>query len=83
MISIVPLLAGLLLARFVTNRILVIAIETVLFALAAVVLILTAPDHGASHLAGAGLSAVLAPLCVLAVVLGLYWRSRAARGSTA
>jgi peptidoglycan/LPS O-acetylase OafA/YrhL len=75
-IALLPLLAGLLLARFVARRDIVVGLELGLFALAALVLIATAPDHHHSHGAGVLLSVVLAPLCALAVVLGSLWRGR-------
>lgn len=76
MAALLPLLGGILLARFQGRRHLVIGIEVALYALAAAVLVATAPDHNASYAKGAVLSAVLAPLCALAVVLGLVWRRR-------
>ncbi|MEY2515063.1 MAG: hypothetical protein QOJ89_2421 [bacterium] len=76
MAALLPLIGGVLLARFAASRSTVIAVEIVLFALAATVLIATAPDHGHSYGSGVILSIVLAPLCVLAVVLGSLWRNR-------
>ncbi len=76
MSALLPLIGGLLLARFVAGRLVVAGIELVLFAAAAAVLISTAPDHGHSYGAGVILSAVLAPLCVLTVVIGTLWRNR-------
>jgi drug/metabolite transporter (DMT)-like permease len=75
-IALLPLIAGILLARLVTRREVVIGVEVALFALAAIVLVSTAPDHGNSHAAGALMAAVLAPLCALTVVLGTLWRGR-------
>jgi peptidoglycan/LPS O-acetylase OafA/YrhL len=76
MVALLPLIGGVLLARFAAGRTTVIAAEIVLYALAATVLIATAPDHGHSYGSGVILSLVLAPLCVLAVVLGSLWRNR-------
>jgi hypothetical protein len=76
MSALLPLLGGLLLARFIAQRGIVVGVELVFFAVAAAVLIATAPDHGHGHGSGVLLSAVLAPLCVLAVVLGFVWRNR-------
>lgn len=76
MAALLPLIGGLLLARFLANRTLVIGVEIGLFAVAAAVLIATAPDHDHSHGAGVVLSLVLAPLCALVVVLGTVWRQR-------
>jgi peptidoglycan/LPS O-acetylase OafA/YrhL len=78
MAALLPLIGGVLLARFVTSRTTVIAAELVFYALAATVLIATAPDHGHSYGSGVILSIVLAPLCVLAVVLGSLWQNRRA-----
>lgn len=76
MAALVPLIGGILLARFAARRTLVIGVELVLFALAAAVLIATAPDHGHSYGSGVVLTIVLAPLCAMAVVLGSMWRAR-------
>jgi hypothetical protein len=76
MAALLPLIGGVLLARFVASRSTVIGVEAGLYALAAAVLIATAPDHGHGYASGVILSLVLAPLCVLAVVLGSLWRNR-------
>jgi peptidoglycan/LPS O-acetylase OafA/YrhL len=78
MAALLPLIGGVLLARFVASRSTVIGAEVVLYALAAAVLIATAPDNGHSYGAGVVMSLVLAALCVLAVVLGSLWRNRQA-----
>jgi peptidoglycan/LPS O-acetylase OafA/YrhL len=78
MAALLPLIGGVLIARFAGSRSTVIASEVVLYAIAAAVLIATAPDHGHSYGSGVILSLVLAPLCVLAVVLGSLWRNRQA-----
>jgi hypothetical protein len=78
MAALLPLIGGVLLARFATSRTTVIAAELLLYAVAAAVLIATAPDHGHSYGSGVILSLVLAPLCALAVVLGSLWRNRQA-----
>lgn len=83
MAALLPLIGGVLLARFATRRATVIAVEILLYALAAAVLIATAPNHGHSYTSGVILSAVLAPLCALAVVLGSLWRNRSATSPTA
>ncbi len=75
MAAVLPLIGGVLLARFAARRT-TVAVEIVFYALAATVLIATAPDHGHSYGSGVILSMVLAPLCVLAVVLGSLWRNR-------
>ncbi|MDX6300268.1 MAG: hypothetical protein QOF53_1482 [Nocardioidaceae bacterium] len=79
MIALLPLLGGVLLARLIAQRGIVIGIELALYALAAAVLITTAPNHNHSHGAGVLMSAALAALCVLAVVLGSLWRGRTPR----
>jgi hypothetical protein len=76
MSALLPLLGGLLMARYLADRRAVIGIDVVLYALAAAVLVATADDHGHSTGSGVLLAAVLAPLSVLTVVLGLVWRSR-------
>jgi hypothetical protein len=82
MSALVPLIGGLLLARFAGRRVVVISAELVLFALAAAVLIATAPSHDSSYGTGVVLSAILAPLSALTVVLGSLWRSRATASSS-
>jgi peptidoglycan/LPS O-acetylase OafA/YrhL len=83
MAALLPLIGGVLLARFAGSRTTVVAAEIVLYALAATVLVVTAPDHGHGYGAGVLMSVVLAPLCVLAVVLGSLWRNRQATVQTA
>lgn len=76
MVALLPLIGGVLLSRFTARRATVVGVEVLLFALAAAVLIVTAADHGHGYGAGVILSVVLAPLCVVAVVMGSLWRSR-------
>lgn len=76
MAALLPLIGGVLLARFAANRTTVIAAELALYALAAAVLVASAPDHHHSYGAGVILSLVLAPLSVLAVVIGTVLRGR-------
>lgn len=78
MFALLPLIGGLLLARFVADRRTVVGIEVLFFAIAAAVLIATAPNHGADYGTGVLLSAVLAPLCALVIVVGTIWRNRSA-----
>jgi hypothetical protein len=75
MFAVLPLLGGLLLGRFTPARA-AIAVQVVFYAIASAALILSAPDHGASHTDGVLLSLVLAPLCALTVFLGWIWRHR-------
>jgi ribose/xylose/arabinose/galactoside ABC-type transport system permease subunit len=82
MFALLPLVGGILLARFLGSRSTVVGVEIAFFAIAAAVLIATAPDHGHGYGAGVLLSVVLAPLCALAVVLGTVWRNRSARTET-
>jgi hypothetical protein len=77
MSALLPLVGGVLAARFITGRSTVAATVVVLYIMAAAVLIVSAPDHGHSHGAGVLLAAILAPLCALAVVLGSLWRRNA------
>ena len=76
MIAVLPLLGGLLLGRFVANRGVAVGLQVAFFAIAAVVLIATAPDHAASHGEGALFAAVLAPISIATFVLGVAWRNR-------
>lgn len=82
MFALLPLIGGLLLARFIARRATVIGVELALYASAAAVLIATAPEHDTSYGAGVLLSAALAPLCALAVVLGSLWRGRSEQSLT-
>ena len=52
MAALLPLIGGVLIARFAGSRSTVIASEVVLYAIAAAVLIATAPDHGHSYGSG-------------------------------
>jgi nitrate/nitrite transporter NarK len=83
MAAVVPLIGGVLLDRFANRRTTVIGVEFVLYAMATTVLIATASDHGHGHGSGVILSVVLAPLCVLAVVLGSLSRKRHVTVTTA
>jgi hypothetical protein len=76
MAALLPLLGGLFLARFMARRSLVIGVDVVLYALAAVTITTTAPDHSSTYGTGLLLSAALAPICGLTVLLGLQWRRR-------
>lgn len=83
MAALLPLVGGLLLARFIGRRAVVVAVSIVLYALAAAVITATAPSHSSSYGVGLLLSAVLAPGCVLTVLLGSWWRQRSLRTSSA
>lgn len=76
MIALLPLIGGLLLARFIARREIVIGLELALLGLAAAVLIATAPDHDHSRGSGVLLSVALAALCALTVLVGSVWRRR-------
>jgi len=78
--AILPLLGGLLLGRFVRPRT-AVPVQAALYLVAAVLLIITAPEHGARHTKGAMLSLVLAPLAALTFFLGTLWRRRSQRSA--
>jgi hypothetical protein len=80
MSAILPLVGGLLLGRFVSARI-AVPVQVALYLLAAVLLIVSSPRHGASHADGAVLSLVLAPLAALTLFLGMLWRRRSRRAT--
>ena len=77
MVAIASLIVGLFLARFLTSLKTVVLTQGGLFVLASAVTVATSPNYGASHAQGLELSAALAPLTVLVVLLGRYWRTRA------
>jgi len=78
MSAVLPLLGGLLLGRFVNNRWVAIALQAVLFAIAAVVLIASAPSHGSSYGMGVLLAVILAPASVATFAMGTMWQHRTA-----
>jgi hypothetical protein len=77
MLAILPLIGGLLLGRFVHNMRVAAAIQAAFYAIAAAVLISTAPDHGSTHAKGVVFALVLAPVSVATLYLGTMWRHRA------
>jgi drug/metabolite transporter (DMT)-like permease len=76
MSAVLPLLGGLLLGRFVANRRVAIAVQVAFFAIAATVLIASAPSHGASHGEGLLLAVILAPVSAATLALGGVWQHR-------
>lgn len=78
MSAVLPLVGGLMLGRFVSNRRVAIAIQAVLFAIAATVLIASAPSHGSSYGIGVLLAAILAPASIATFALGTVWQHRTA-----
>ncbi|MEO8696423.1 MAG: hypothetical protein ABI658_23115 [Acidimicrobiales bacterium] len=76
MSAVLPLIGGLLLGRFVKDLRVAAAIQVAFYAIAAALLISSAPDHGASHTQGAVLALVLAPVSVATLYLGTMWRHR-------
>lgn len=76
MVAIASLVIGLFLARYVSGLRTVGLVQAVLFAVACVVLVTTAPHHGSTHSGGLLLCAALIPLTVLALALGRIWRNR-------
>jgi hypothetical protein len=61
MAALLPILGGLLIGRFIGRRALVIGVDVVLYALAAVTITTTAPQHGSTYGTWLLLSAILAP----------------------
>jgi hypothetical protein len=82
MIAIIPLIAGVALGLTTPRRTAVIA-QVVFYALAAAVLVATAPQHDATRAQGAVLALVLLPLAALSLGAGLLIRSRREDSSTA
>jgi drug/metabolite transporter (DMT)-like permease len=82
MLAVLPLIGGLLLGRFVNDLRFAAAIQAAFYAVAAAVLISTAPDHSSTHAKGAVLALVLAPVAAATLYLGRIWQQRAttARG---
>ena len=76
MSAVLPLLGGLLLGRFVNNLRIAAAIQVALYAVAAALIIGSAPSHGASHTQGAVLAIVLAPVSAATLYLGTLWQHR-------
>jgi hypothetical protein len=75
MIAIIPLIAGVALGLTAPRRTAVIA-QSVLYVLAAAVLVATAPSHDATRGEGAVLALALLPLAALSLGVGLLIRSR-------
>jgi hypothetical protein len=76
MLAVLPLIGGLLLGRFVGNLRIAVAVQVAFYAIAAAVIIATAPDHGASHGKGVVLALVLAPVSAATLFLGIAWQRR-------
>ena len=76
MSAVLPLIGGLLLGRFMSNRRVAIAIQAVLYLIAAVVLIATAPSHNSTHAHGLIFAVVLAPVSAVTFALGSIWQHR-------
>ena len=76
MFAILPLLGGFLLGRFASRRVAITG-QTIFYALAAAVIIVTSPAHHASHSSGAILALVLAPLSAASVLGGFFWQRHA------
>ena len=77
LLAFVSLVVGLLLAPFVARLTASVAVQLALSVVASAFLLIPAPDHGSSYATGLVLSAALAPVTALVVVLGRIWRSRA------
>lgn len=78
MSALLPLVGGLLLGRFVANTRIAIAAQAAFFAIAATVLIVTAPSHGASYTQGLLFALILVPLSAATLYLGAIWQRRTA-----
>jgi len=78
MLAVLPIIGGLLLGRFVANIRIAIALQLAFYALAAAVIIATAPDHGSSHGKGVVFALVLAPVSAAMLFLGTLWQRRSA-----
>jgi hypothetical protein len=82
MIAIIPLIAGVALGLTASRRTAVIA-QIVFYAVAAAVLVATAPQHDATRAEGAVLALGLLPLAALSLGAGLFLRSRRDNSPTA
>jgi hypothetical protein len=82
MFAIIPLITGVALGLTAPRRTAIIA-QIVFYALAAAVLIGTAPSHDATHGEGALLALALLPLAALSLGAGLVIRSRRETSKTA
>jgi hypothetical protein len=74
MIAIIPLITGVALGLTAPRRTAIIA-QVVFYAIAAAVLVATAPQHDATRAQGALLALVLLPLAALSLGAGLRIRS--------
>jgi hypothetical protein len=81
-IAIIPLITGIALGLTTPRRTAVIA-QVVFYALAAAVLVASAPQHDATRAQGAVLALVLLPLAALSLGAGLLIRSRREDSTTA
>jgi membrane protein DedA with SNARE-associated domain len=79
MLALLSLVIAVPLARFVASLRTVVLAQAGTCALAGVVLVVTAPDHGSSRTTGFVLALVLVPVTALAVTIGRLWRTRSTR----
>jgi drug/metabolite transporter (DMT)-like permease len=77
MSAVLPLLGGLLLARYLVNRKLAAALEVVLLCVSGTILVASAPSHGSSHGQGLLLAILLIPASAALFALGAVWQNRA------
>ncbi|WP_433044891.1 hypothetical protein [Dactylosporangium sp. CS-033363] len=77
MFAILPIVGGVLLGRFAPRGI-AIAVQVVLWAVAAAMLTATAPDHGGSYSDAWLVVPALAVVSALTLLAGLWLRRRAA-----
>lgn len=78
MIALLSLVAAALLGRYTSQLRTVIQVQALLYVLACVALIGTAPGHGSTRTTGALLGLLLAPLTIGCVALGRSWRKHSA-----
>ncbi len=77
MIAIVPIVAGIALGLTAPRRT-AVAVQSVLYIVAAVVLVVSAPQHGSTTAVGALFALGVLPLAALSLAAGLFIRSRRA-----
>jgi hypothetical protein len=77
MSAVLPIIGGLLVARFVRNRGVAIVLQLAFYAISAAALIASAPSHDSSYSQGLVLALVLAPVSVATFALGTIWQHRA------
>jgi hypothetical protein len=77
MFALLPIIGGVLLGRFAPRGV-AVAVQVLLFAIAATILTLTAPEHGGSYTDGYLIVPATAAVSALTLLLGIWLRSRTA-----